>query len=131
MKKLLLAAVAALSLGICTAQADFTQAPTADNMTPASCSGTITTGGTAQNALSASTVIHGFTIANLDTTEVMWINFVGTAAASTTDSFPLAPATATTFANLPSYTTPVGFGSNHAVSVVAATTGHKFSCVWW
>jgi hypothetical protein len=131
MKKLLLAAAAALALGVCTAQADFTQAPTADNITPTSCSGTITTGGTAQNVLSASSVIHGFIIANLDTTEMMWINFVGTAAASTTDSFPLGPATATTFANLASFTSPVGFGSNHAVSIIAATTGHKFSRVWW
>ncbi len=101
------------------------------NVTPNNCGGTITTGGTAQNAFTAGATKHGFTIANIDTTEVMWISFTTTAAPSDTQSFPLAPATATTFAGLSSYTTPAGFGMNTALSVVAATTGHKFSCTWW
>ena len=105
------------------------------NIAPTSCSLAVTTGGTAQNIIAASATVHGFTIANIDTSagsgEPIWINFVGTAAASTNDSFPLAAPTATTFASLSSYTTPLGFGTSHAVSVIAATTGHKISCVRW
>jgi hypothetical protein len=103
----------------------------APNVTPTACSATVVTGGTAVNAITAQTTLHGFTIANIDTTEVLWMSFTTTAAASGTDSYPLPPATATTFAGFGSFTTPPGFGTNHAVSVVAATNGHKFSCTWW
>lgn len=103
----------------------------AANVTATACSATVVTGGTAVNAFTAQTTLHGFTIANIDTAEVMWISFTTTAAASGTDSYPLAPATATTFAGLSSFTAPSGFGLNHALSVVAATNGHKFSCTWW
>lgn len=105
------------------------------NVTPTDCSIALTTGGSAQNIISAASTVHGFTIANIDTSagsgEPVWISFTTTAAASTIASYPLAAPTATTFANLSSYTTPLGFGSNHAVSVIAATTGHKISCTQW
>jgi hypothetical protein len=101
------------------------------NVTATACSGTVTSGGTANNAFTAQTTLHGFTIANIDTTEVLWISFTTTAAASGTDSYPLPAATATTFAGFGSFTSPPGFGLNHALSVIAATTGHKFSCTWW
>lgn len=105
------------------------------NVTPTDCSGTITTGGTAQNAIAANAALHGFTIANIDASagsgEPIWESLTTTAAASTVGSYPLAAPTATTFSGLSSYTTPLGFGTNHAVSVVAATTGHKFSCTYW
>jgi hypothetical protein len=105
------------------------------NVTPTDCSGTITTGGTAQNAFTAQTTLHGFTIANIDATtgsgEVLNISFTTTAAAATAGSYPLAAPTATTLANLSSFTAPPGFGLNHALSVIAATTGHKYSCTWW
>jgi len=111
------------------------QAAGAANVTPTDCSTTISSGGTAQNIISASSTLHGFTIANIDTTsgsgEPVWISFTTTAAASTTQSYPLAAPTASTFANLSSFTTPLGFGINHAVSVIAATTGHKISCTQW
>jgi hypothetical protein len=103
----------------------------ATNTTATACSATVVTGGTAVNAFTAQTTLHGFTIANIDTTEVMWISFTGTAVASGTDSYPLPAATATTFAGFGSFTSPPGFGLNHALSVVAATNGHKFSCTWW
>jgi hypothetical protein len=103
----------------------------AANVTATACSGTITSGGTAQNAFTAQTTLHGFTVANIDTTEPLWISFTGTAAASGTDSYPLPAATATTFAGFGSFTAPPGFGLNHALSVIAATTSHKFSCTWW
>lgn len=110
------------------------QAPSA-NVTATDCSGTISSGGTAQNAFTAQTTLHGFTIANIDPTsgsgEPLWISFTTTAAASTAGSYPLAAPTATTFASLSSFTTPPGFGLNHALSVIATTTGHKFSCTWW
>jgi len=101
------------------------------NVAATACSGTVTSGGTANNAFTAQTTLHGFTIANIDATEVLWISFTTTAAASGTDSYPLPPATATTFAGFGSFTAPPGFGLNHALSVIAVTTGHKFSCTWW
>jgi hypothetical protein len=108
---------------------------TAANITPTDCSGTITTGGTAQPAIAAQTTLHGFTIANIDASagsgEPLWLSFTTTAAAATAASYPLAPPAATTFAGMGSYSTPPGFGTNHAVSIIGATTGHKFSCSWW
>jgi len=108
---------------------------TAANVTPTDCSGTITTGGTAQNAITAQTTLHGFTIANIDASagsgEPLWLSLTTTAAAATAASYPLAPPAATTFAGMGSYSTPPGFGTNHAVSIIGATTGHKFSCSWW
>jgi hypothetical protein len=101
------------------------------NVTATDCSGTITSGGTAQNAFAAQTTLHGFTIANIDTTEPLWISFTTTAAASGAGSYPLPAATATTFAGFGSFTAPPGFGLNHALSVIAATTSHKFTCTWW
>lgn len=103
----------------------------APNLTATDCSGSVTTGNTAQNAFTAQTTLHGFTIVNIDTTEPLWISFTTTAAASTAGSYPLQAATATTFASPGSFTTPMGFGANHALSVIAATTGHKWSCTWW
>lgn len=101
------------------------------NTTLTDCSGTIASGATAQNAFTASASRHGFTIANIDATEVLWISFTTTAAASGTGSYPLAPATATTFAGLSSFTSPVGMGINTALSVIATTTSHKFFCTVW
>jgi hypothetical protein len=101
------------------------------NVTLTDCSGTVATGGTAVNAFTAQTTLHGFTILNTNTSEVMWISFTTTAAASTAGSYPLAPATATTFAGAGSFTSPPGMGTNHALSVVAATSAHTFSCTWW
>jgi hypothetical protein len=107
----------------------------APNITPTDCSGSITTGGTAQNAIAAQAALHGFVIKNIDASagsgEPLWISFTGTAAAATTGSYPLGAPAVTSFANGESFTTPMGFGVNHAISIVAATTGHKFSCTWW
>lgn len=106
------------------------------NRTPTACDSTITAGGTAQTAITAQTTLHGFTITNNDPThgsgEPLWISFTATAVQSAgTGSNPLAAPTATTYAGMGSYTTPPGFGSNHLVSVIAATTGHTFGCFWW
>ena len=99
------------------------------NVAPIDCSATVVVGGTAVNAFGVSSGRRAFQIANIDTTEVMWISFTGTAVAGGVGSFPLAPATATTFAGLSSYYSTFGF--NTALSVVAATSGHKFSCTRW
>lgn len=127
---------AATEVALLKAIANAANAPAqlAINTTPTDCSSTIATGGTAQAAIAAQTTLHGFTIANIDTghnDEVMWISFTGTASAGAAGSYPLPPPTATTYAAFGSYTTPPGFGSNHAVSIIGATTSHAFSCTWW
>lgn len=107
------------------------------NVTPTDCSGTITSGGTAQSLITAAATIHGFTVSNVDSThnEPLWISFTGTAAAyagSGTPTSTALPAPAvTTFSGQGTYTTPYGFGTNHAVSIVGGTTGHGFTCTFW
>lgn len=105
------------------------------NITATDCSGTIATGGTAQNAFTAQTTLHGFTVANIDSTagsgEPLWVSFTTTAAASTVASYPLPPPTTTSFSGYGSFTTPPGFALNHAMSIIGATTAHKYSCTWW
>lgn len=103
------------------------------NTTPVDCSGTITAGGTAQNAITASSTHHGFILANIDASsgsgEPLWFSVTGTAVAGATASYPLSAPTTTTFTGLTSFAAPFGFNGN--VSVIAATTGHKFSCTQW
>lgn len=103
------------------------------NVTPTDCSGTIASGGAAQNALAASTSRHGFVITNTDASagsgEPLWFSVTGAAAPNTPGSYPLSSPTATSFAGLTSFTAPYGW--NTAVSVIAATTGHKYSCTAW
>lgn len=101
------------------------------NVTVNGCSAAIQTAGTAQQAFGASPNRHGFIIANIDTTEPLWISFTSVAGPSATGSYPLAPATATTMAGLASFTSPIGMGINTALSVYAATAGHKFTCSTW
>jgi hypothetical protein len=105
------------------------------NVTQTDCSIALTTGGTAQNIITAGATLHGFRIMNIDTSagsgEPVWMSFTTTAAASTIASYPLAAPTATTFAGAGSYSAEFGSGTNGNVSVVAATTGHKISCTKW
>lgn len=136
MKRLLAIAAIAISVTTLSATAQQVPNPFPTGVALTDCSGTITAGTTAQAAIAAFATIHGFTIANIDTSagsgEPLWISLTTTAAPSTVGSIPLAAPTATTFANTNStYTTPVGLGSNHAVSIIGATTGHKFTCFYW
>lgn len=105
------------------------------NVTVTDCSTTIATGGTAKNIITASSTLHGFIIMNIDNTngsgEPVWISFTGTAAAGAAGSYALAAPTASAFAFPGSFSSPVGFGSNKNVSVIAATTGHIISCTKW
>ena len=107
----------------------------ATNVTPTDCSGTITSGGTAQTIIAASPTIHGFSIGNVDAVtgsgEPLCISFSGNAACGNAGSWPLGAPTATTLTGMGTYTTPVGFGANAGVSAVAATTGHVYSCTRW
>jgi hypothetical protein len=104
------------------------------NVPPTDCSGTITTGGTAQTLIAASATIHGFTLKNIDAStgsgELIWFSLTGTATATTSGSYELIPPASTT-QDGGSYTTPLGFGVNHTVSIVGATTGHKYTCTTW
>lgn len=105
------------------------------NITPHDCSVTLTTGGTAQNAFNAAATIHGFRLQNWDTghnNEDIWFSTTTTAAATTNGSYRIAasPAANTTVQSS-TYITPNGEGINTALSVVAATTGHKISCTYW
>lgn len=100
------------------------------------CSGTIGTGGTAQNLVLPLDPDgrHGLVLVNIDASagggEPLWFSTVTTAAAATTGSAPLsAPSSASTFAGLTSWFFPAG--SFNTISVVAATTGHKFTCWSW
>lgn len=98
------------------------------NVTPTDCSGTIASGGTAQNAFSAQAALHGFTIVNLST-DPFWISFTTTAAVGATQSYLLAAGSTTVQGG--SFSTPLGFGMNTALSVIAATTSDKYSCTRW
>ncbi len=104
-----------------------------NNRLPTDCSGTITSGGTAQTLIAANTGVGGFVVMNTDASagsgEPLWMSFTGTAAANTAGSYPLSAPTATTFASPSSFYSPVGY--NHAITIIGATTGHKFSCTRW
>lgn len=99
------------------------------NVTPVDCSGVIASGGVAQPLWTATTTVRGFMILNIDTTEPLWINFNGTAAAGTQGSYPLQAAAASTFASPGSFYSQLGYST--APSVVAATTNHKYTCTRW
>lgn len=82
-------------------------------------SGTIATGGTAQDAVAADTGRQYLLIQNIDAAEDLWVNF-GTNAVSASAGSILVPAKSSlVFEHV---ACPTG-----RVSVVAATTGHKFT----
>lgn len=118
-----------VSAALLLASAAHAQTMSTNNRVMTDCSGTITAGGTAQTIIPSTTGVTGFYIVNIDTTEPLWMNIGGTAAANTQGSAPLQAATATTFAGPGSFYS--NFGYNNIVSVVAATTGHKFTCKRW
>lgn len=99
-------------------------------LTPTNDSLSLTTGGTAQNAIASNATRKGCTIQNpatatdqgIATAENIYVNFGGTAAAAST-SFELTPGQSISCS-------PLGIGTiTSAVSVVAATTGHKIIAV--
>lgn len=112
----------------------------ARNITAYDCSGTVVAGNTAQSLIpvtgatpTKSPTVRGFMIMNVDTTaENLCISFngtVGAATCATTGYYGLQPATAT--ASGGSYSSQLGFGPGNNPTVVATTTGHKFTCTYW
>jgi hypothetical protein len=78
-------------------------------------SGSITTGGTAQQLAAANTSRRALPIQNISTGD-LWVNETGgTAAANTAGSYKIAP-DQTAYVD-----------TNQAVSIIGATTGQKFS----
>lgn len=97
------------------------------------CSGTVVTGGTAVQAIpNNGNPINGFRVANLDTTEALWIKFDGTAAVvAAAGNWPLSSGAATTFIGAGSFQTQDFFKPTYGLSINATTTAHKYSCYWW
>lgn len=89
--------------------------------TPISASGTITTGGTAQNAAAANTSRRGFWIQNNSTGD-LWISTIATAVQSQ-PSLKI-PAGAL-------YESPLGGAGTGAISIIGATTSQAFSGREW
>lgn len=86
-------------------------------------SDTITAGGTAQEALAANSGRKFLMIQNPTTaSEDLWFSLTGTAAVDTEGSYSLAAGGAMAFEG--------PFLPSNAVSVIAATTGHKFTINW-
>ena len=99
---------------------------------PQDCSGTIVTGLTAVQAIPAQTYVHGFRIANLDTTEALWFRMDGAAAVvGATGSSPIASGTAATFAGAGAFATPDTLAPNAGLSLNATTAAHKYTCFYW
>lgn len=99
-------------------------------LTPTNDSLSITTGGTAQQAIATNATRKGCTIQNpatasdqgIVTAENAYVNFAGTAAAAST-SFELVPGQSISCS-------PLGIGTvTSAVSVIAVTTAHKLIVV--
>lgn len=87
-------------------------------------SSTITVGGTAQNLFGGVSPVHGWAVYNPDASEDLWVSDVGTAVANGTGCIRVA-------ANGGGYETPSGKTESGVVSIVGATTGHKFTAIRW
>lgn len=80
-------------------------------------------GGAAQSLFSGTPPSSGFAIYNPDPTEYLWVSDSTTAALNGTGSIPVPP--------LAGYETPAAYRPLGAVSVIAATTGHKITARRW
>ena len=87
-------------------------------------SGTITTGGTAQNLFSGATPTNGYAIYNPDPTNDLWINEGAAALANGSGSIRVS-------SNGGYYSTEPGYKPFHAVSIVGAVTGKNFTARKW
>jgi hypothetical protein len=99
-----------------------TPAPT--GFTASDGSGTIATGGTAQNLFSGTIPTNGYAIYNPDATNDLWIYEGGTAVANGTGCIRVA-------ANGGGYETPPNYKPYGIVSIVGAGTGQKFTGRKW
>jgi hypothetical protein len=87
-------------------------------------SGSITTGGTAQNLFGGVTPTNGFGLYNPDATNDLWMSLSTTAVANGTGSVRIQ-------ANRGWYETPVTMVPFGPISVVGTATGQKFTAVKW
>ncbi len=97
--------------------------------TDVSRSGLITLGGTAQVLMAANVNRRGWRVQNNDVNfpaEEIWLSTTGTAAVNGNASFSLAAYGAVGYPG----GSAEGVGSN-AISIIAATTGHKFYAIEW
>lgn len=101
------------------ASADGSPVAPSNNLAVTDKSGAITTGGTAQDAVAAGLITKYVMIQNISA-EDMWFNFGATAAAATAGSFKLVAGQA--------WQNPPHFSPSGRLSVVAASTGSKFTC---
>jgi hypothetical protein len=85
-------------------------------------SGTLTTGGTAQNAAAANAARIGFLLQNPSTTLDLWFSTLATAVQAQ-PSLKLGPGEA--------YETPPGLSPTGAISVIGSTTAQPFTCREW
>lgn len=88
-------------------------------------SSTITSGGTAQTALASSGTRKRFIIYNNDTTEVLCYNLTGTATLTTQGSLCLSPSSSSQSGGF------VDMEVTNAISVIATTTGHKYTIMYY
>lgn len=102
-----------------------TSTPLAGGATTAASTQTITTGGTAQNAFAANASRRKLIVQNLET-EVMYVNVTGTASAGV-GSLALKGCTVALDGTGGAYAAESGSIDPGAVSVIAATTGHRFT----
>jgi hypothetical protein len=84
-------------------------------------SGTIATGGTAQQLMTSNAARLGFSVQNLSSGD-LWINPLSTAAASQ-PSLKLLPGAY--------FESPAGYGATGAISIFGATTSQAFSAKEW
>lgn len=89
-------------------------------------SGTVTSGGTAQQVAAANSTRRYLVILNLSTT-VLWVNF-GVTAVADQPSIPLAAATSDGGADGGGIVFESSFVPSGLVSLIGATTGKKFVC---
>lgn len=90
--------------------------------TPTNRSGTITTGGTAQQLMAANATRRGWSIKN-QSAGSLWFNELGVTAIAGQPSFELKPGE--------SYTSEAGVSSVAAISIIGATTSQAFAAREW
>ncbi len=97
--------------------------PTSGTNTVVDGSGTITTGGAAQNLFGGTVPAAGFEIYNPHGSDSLWISKQGTAAPNTSGSIEVPPGGM--------YTTPQAYVPNHVISIYGGTTGQPFTAERW
>jgi hypothetical protein len=91
------------------------------------CSGSITTGGVAQQIVMTSTIAvprHGYQIQNVSGDSMCFSELTTTPVCGTAGTWTLVATTG-------SYNTPANYVPGGPVFIIAATTGDKFTCVVW